>query len=187
MLTFGLLFTTRLGNAALDVVDHFVGSVFLLLVAFVEAIMLNLDFGWQRLEYALMKATYGKKETPRGRALFPKWMCRLDLHVAIPLASGLLGVYFIVSDANKPYGDYPLGLVLWGWILLGLLVLIASYSIIAKRHELGSLKPFNIADIPFDERKTMADYNPGEIEAPSISVTPTSEAVSTLTQLSGGL
>jgi hypothetical protein len=37
------------------------------------------------------------------------------------------------------------------------------------------------------KEKTMADYNPGEVEAPYISVTPTSETLSTPTQLSGGL
>jgi SNF family Na+-dependent transporter len=45
----GLLFATRRGNDLVDVVDFYAGTLFLLIVSCLEAIMLNFDYGWERL------------------------------------------------------------------------------------------------------------------------------------------
>jgi len=65
MFCFGLVFTTRMGGEILDTIDMFVGTIFLLLVCFVESIILNIDLRWQRLQYAL-KASF-----PRRTQHFP--------------------------------------------------------------------------------------------------------------------
>ena len=183
LMSMGLVFTTRMGNAVLDIVDHYVGSLFLLFIVFVESIMLNVDFGWKRLEYCLLKATYGNPETPKGRTLFPKWLCRFDLHVTVPLVSGLLGVYLLVADTTQGYGNHSPSLNITGWVFLGTLIAIACSTLYKK--EPGTLKPFNIDEVPHEERQTMAKFDPNVVQAPTIAVTPTSEAGST--ELSGAV
>ena len=113
----GLVYTTRLGNEILDVVDHYVGIIFLLIVVSFEALMINLDFGFKRLEYAVRIAT-GRK------GLSPKWICIFDLRVTVPIIPFLMAINSIVEDARSPYGDYPTSLLAWGWALLGLLLCI---------------------------------------------------------------
>lgn len=89
----GLLFSTRRGNELLDVIDFYAGTLFLLTVCSLEAIMLNLDYGWERLATALKLATHGNEATPNGRNIFPKWLCRLDFHFTVPVITGFLGIY----------------------------------------------------------------------------------------------
>merc|ERR1712241_946741 len=94
----GLPYATTKGNIILDGVDFFVGINFLLLVCFVETIVLNFDFGWNRLEYALSKATSG------NRSFCPVYKCcRLDFHLLIPIATIGLFLYRIQDVIRSPY------------------------------------------------------------------------------------
>ena len=145
LMSLGLLFTTRNGSALLDVVDHFVGTIFLLVIVFLESIMFKYDFGWQRLQYALMKATYGNPGTPEGRKLFPKWLCRVDLNLTVPLICGLLAGYLFIDDVRVTYGDYPGGLLAVGWSLLGLLMITTVLTL--WKQDPSSLPPFSMDDI----------------------------------------
>ena len=99
----GLPYATSKGNKLLDSVDAYVGINFLLFVCFVEMVAINFDFGWNRLEYALQKATGGK------RSLRPLWKCcRFDFHLAIPFATLGLFVYQMYNLAKEPYmPNYP--------------------------------------------------------------------------------
>mgnify|MGYP000681101251 CR=1 FL=1 len=80
----GIPFTTRLGLELIDMVDRYVGVLFLLFVVFLESIMLNVDVGWRRLAWALSTATSttssSQNNINNGQTLFPKWLCRLDFH-----------------------------------------------------------------------------------------------------------
>jgi len=116
----GLVYTTRMGNEVLDVVDHYVGIVFLLVVCFIESIIFNIDFGWERLEKALQSATHGLEGLPEGRSLFPKYLCRLDFHFTVPVMTFGLALYMFIRDLQTPYEGYPSGLLAFGWTLLGL-------------------------------------------------------------------
>jgi len=116
----GLVYTTRMGNEVLDVVDHYVGVVFLLVVCFVESIIFNIDFGWERLSRALQSATRGLEGLPEGRSLFPKYLCRFDFHFTVPVMTFGLALHTFVGDLQTPYGGYPSGLLAFGWTLLGL-------------------------------------------------------------------
>ena len=98
----------------------FVGTIFLLAVCFIESIILNFDLGWKRLQYALKAATFGSKKYPKGRNIFPKWLCKYDFIVTVPHATGFLCIYQIVNVASNPYGGYPTSLLAWGWTLLAL-------------------------------------------------------------------
>ncbi|CAE7573368.1 DAT, partial [Symbiodinium microadriaticum] len=129
MLLLGLVFTTRLGNNLLDVIDMFVGTIFLLAVCFVESLILNFDVGWQRLSYSLKAATVGNIPTPNGRNLFPRWLCRTDLHLTVPLATSFLCIYQINYVAREQYGGYPTSLVAWGWALLAACVAVMCVTI----------------------------------------------------------
>jgi len=120
MFLFGLVFTTRMGNEILDVIDMFVGTLFLLFVCFVEAVILNWNFGWRRLNLALRAATFGGKRFPRGRNIFPRPFCRVDFHVTVPLATIFLFLYRLQAVSRDPYGDYPRSLLAWGWTLLAI-------------------------------------------------------------------
>lgn len=175
----GLLFTTRLGSQLLDLMDHYVGGIFLLCVALVESIMLNVDFGWKRLAYALTKATYGNPATPKGRTLFPYWLCRLDFHLTVPAFTGLLGCYWIYSDIQTPYGGYPASFLKWGWILLGCLLALIPCTL--WKQDSGTLPDFMEDEIHEDDPLEMGptcgynlesyvDTNGLEIEATEPSV-----------------
>ncbi|CAE7700573.1 Slc6a5 [Symbiodinium pilosum] len=137
MFSLGLIFTTRMGNNILDVIDMFVGTIFLLAVCFVESVVLNLDVGWQRLTCALKTATLGNKRTPNGRNLFPQCLWRTGLHVTVPAATSLLCLYQIISVSQKQYGGYPTSLVAWGWIFLAVCVGVTCVTI--WRRDAGSL------------------------------------------------
>jgi SNF family Na+-dependent transporter len=166
---FGLLFTTRMGSQALSIVDHFVGSIFLLLVVSLEAIMLNVDFGWDRMNFALKKATYGNPRTPQGRSLLPSWLCRLDFHGTAPAIPGLLGIYLIIIDAQEGYNDYPPGLVFWGWFLLVGLIIIACSTL--WRREESALPPYSMAELMQEETMvSVDDFASGLFEEPFIVV-----------------
>lgn len=182
----GLLFTTRIGGELLNLVDHFVASIFLLLVVSLESLMFNLDFGWKRLEIAVKKATYGNPGFPEGRSLFPSWLCRFDFHVATPLIPGLLGIYMVVHDIKEPYNGYPISLVWWGWLLLAGLVAIACSTLWLR--EEGSLPAYSIRDLfdSIDARKvSLEDFESGLMEEPSITITDRTPL--TLTELSRGV
>jgi hypothetical protein len=166
---FGLLFTTRMGEQLLSIVDHFVGSIFLLLVVSLEAIMFNVDFGWDRMNFALKRATYGNPQTPQGRSLLPSWLCRLDFHATAPAISGLLGIYMIINDVHEVYNGYPPGLVLWGWFLLVGLIVVACSTL--WRREESALPPYSMAEIMQEETKvSVDDFDSGIFIAPEISV-----------------
>ena len=148
--------------------DHFIGSIFLLVVVFMESIMLNLDFGWKRLEFALRKATYGNPGTPDGRTLFPKIMCRLDLHFFVPVITGLLAFYLMVTDAMEAYGDYPTPLLAMGWSCLAILSAMIPTTLWKK--QAGTLKPFTTEDIRFSEPEPKNVGDEG-VTSPSIQMT----------------
>lgn len=145
----GLIFTTRKGNLLLEVCDHFIGSIALLVVAFLESLMLNWDFTYRRLEFALAKATYNNPGTPDGRRLGPKFLCKLDFHVTVPLLSGLLAAYLIILDFKDGYGDYPKSIQAWGWVILALIFAI-SLSTLYKRDPSG-LSEFDDEDIKIND------------------------------------
>lgn len=115
---FGLPFCTQKGGELLETVDHFVGTLALLLGCFVEAMMFNFDVGWERLALALKQATVGNKRTPSGRNLWPLPFWRLCLHVTAPMATLALAVYVFAQDVE----DSPNSIE--GWTLFGLLVVI---------------------------------------------------------------
>ncbi|CAE6969531.1 SLC6A5 [Symbiodinium natans] len=146
MCSLGLVFTTRMGNNLLDVIDMFVGTIFLLVVCCMESIILNCDVGWKRLACSLKAATTGNKHTPEGRNLFPRCLCRIDLHLTVPAATGLLCLYQIIHVAQKTYGGYPSSLVAWGWTLLATCVVVMCLTI--WKRDAGSL-PAVEADLRF--------------------------------------
>jgi NSS family neurotransmitter:Na+ symporter len=167
----GLLFTTRMGNQLLGVVDHYVGSIFLLLVASVESIMFLVDFGFDRMKHALQKATYGLAGIPQGRSLRPAWLWRFNFYIAGPVVPGLLGIYLISLDIRTKYGGYPSGLIWWGWALLIGLIVVACLTL--WRREKSYLVPFSPHDIhEFDSTVGIHDlFESGQFEAPSITIT----------------
>eukprot|EP00980_Cylindrotheca_fusiformis_P007370 scaffold1525_cov142-Cylindrotheca_fusiformis.AAC.170 len=148
----GLIFTTRKGNSILEVLDHFIGSIALLVVAFLESIMLNWDFTYRRLQFALAKATYNNPRTPEGRRLGPKWLCKLDFHLTVPLFSGLLAGYLIILDMKEGYNGYPKSTLAWGWVLL-ILIFLISLSTLYKRDPSG-LASFDDEDIKINDSET---------------------------------
>lgn len=168
----GLPYTTRLGLELLDVVDHYVATLFLLCVVFAEAIMLNFDFGYERLASALKEATKGNKGTPDGRNLFPLWLCRIDFHFTVPVVSGALALYLLQTDIREPYGGYSAGLNGYGWSLFALLVIV-SFLTIWKRD------PGSLPETDTQGGEELADTSGEELN------TPTVEVVSTNTSSSG--
>lgn len=135
----GLLFATRRGNELLDVTDFYVGTLFLLVVCCLESLMIQFDFGWERLSFALRLATYGNDKTPEGRSVFPYWLCRLDFTITVPLITGLLAIYNIQKVIREPYGGYPGGILAVGWTFFGILIVTALTTL--WKCEDGTLTP----------------------------------------------
>lgn len=129
MYLFGLVFVSRKGFEILDMVDMFVGTVLLLYLVFVETFIFNFDYGWRRLEAALKAATVGNKGTPKGRTVFPSWLCRFDFHGTVPLATGALFLYEIIDLGRNNYEGYPMSINGWGWFLLCLGIVISWTTI----------------------------------------------------------
>eukprot|EP00929_Paragymnodinium_shiwhaense_P006286 TRINITY_DN10948_c0_g1_i1.p1 TRINITY_DN10948_c0_g1~~TRINITY_DN10948_c0_g1_i1.p1 ORF type:complete len:658 (-),score=60.11 TRINITY_DN10948_c0_g1_i1:529-2400(-) len=119
----GLPFCTRMGSELLDVVDHFVGSIFLLLGCFVEVLLFNLDFNFQRLAHSIKKATLGNPGFPDGRDVSPEIYWRICYYVTAPLATGSLCSVLLYKVIKVPYEDYPFTVTLVGWVLLAACVI----------------------------------------------------------------
>ncbi|KAL3934398.1 MAG: hypothetical protein SGBAC_009872 [Bacillariaceae sp.] len=164
----GIIFATRRGNELLEVFDHFIGSVALLFVAFMEALMLNWDFGYQRLEYALAKATYNNPATPTGRRLGPKALCMLDFKFTVPTLAGALALYLIVLDFKDGYGAYPKFVQTWGWVVL-VLIFVISFSTLYKKDP-TQLEAFDMEDIKINDSDVDSGNKSGESSAPSVQL-----------------
>jgi SNF family Na+-dependent transporter len=137
----GLPYATTKGNLILDGIDFYVGTTFLLFVCFVEIIVLNFDFGWKRLEYALQKATLGK------RTLRPIIQCcRFDFHVAIPIATLGLFLYQFVESIRTPYLPNNPGIEILSWNLFGICTTLLFLGV--WRQGDGKLETL---EMPFDE------------------------------------
>lgn len=166
----GLLFATRRGNDLLDVTDFYVGTLFLLVVCCLEALMIQFDFGWERLSLALRLATYGNKSTPSGRSVFPSYLCRLDFHVTVPLITGFLAIYNIQKVIKDPYGGYPSGILAVGWTFFGILI-VTALTTLWKCGE-GTLKPIEELEDELEEEKRAF-----EVEATKTSANDMEEGV----------
>lgn len=139
----GLPYATTKGNIILDGVDFFVGINFLLLVCFVESIVLNFDIGWKHIEYALQKATSGK------RSLSPIYKCcRLDFHILVPVSTFGLFLYQMYYTIESPYLPDNLNIVTLGWVLFALCFVLLFIGV-QDFNKYGSLVPIP-DDFPHD-------------------------------------
>ena len=80
----GLPYTCRMGGLLMDVIDHFIGSYFLLISCALESIMFRLDFGWERFVLSIKKATMVNPETPEGRIVWPEEFWRFTFYYTVP-------------------------------------------------------------------------------------------------------
>ena len=161
----GLIYTTRNGNHLLEIFDHFIGSVSLLYVAFMESLMLIFDYTFKRLDFALAKATYNNPATPEGRRLTPSWLCKMDFYITVPAMSGCLVFYLIIRDMIDGFGDYPTYLNAWGWGMFVFLFVVSLGTIWKK--DPTALEPFDEEDIKISDP---APKNSGEASKPSIQL-----------------
>ena len=132
----GLPFCTRGGNNLLDVVDHFVGAWFLLLSCCIEAILINIDFGWDRFAMVIKTATFGNKNSPEGRDISTNPFWKVCALYVVPVATfGLLMLNFIHDAFYRMYGDgdYSTDLVAVGWTIFVLLMVLAAVTMLDKR------------------------------------------------------
>lgn len=136
---FGIMFATRRGSELVDIVDFYVATLFLLIVCCLESIMLNLDFGWERLRLALRVATIGNAGSPDGREVMPKWLCMIDFRLMVPAVTGFLAIYNLQKFIREPYGGYSPGILAIGWTFLGVLIAISLLTIWKTEH--GTLMP----------------------------------------------
>lgn len=164
----GIVFATSRGNQLLEVLDHFIGSVALLLVVFMESLMLNWDFTYQRMVYALAKATYGNPTTPSGRRLGPTALCKLDFFFSVPIMSGALALYLMVLDFKDGYGNYPKFVQAWGWVIL-VLVFIISISTLYKKDP-SQLEAFDMEDIKINDSDIDTRNKTGGSSAPTVQL-----------------
>jgi len=134
----GLPYCTRMGNELLDVVDRFVASYYLLFGCFLEAVMVFLDVGFDRIQAALLSATIGNARTPNGRRLHPAM--KGMFFGSVPLFCLVLFLVFFANDASEQYEGYPAGLNGFGWAMLVLLLLVTPATMWQKTP--GTLQPW---------------------------------------------
>ena len=117
----GLPYTCRKGGLLMDVVDHFIGSYFLLMSCFLESIMFTLDFGWERLKASVKKATENNVETQGGRILWPEAFWNYSLKYSVPFLCASLLILGMISDMVTMYGAgaIPGPMIAIGWCLFG--------------------------------------------------------------------
>eukprot|EP00039_Didymoeca_costata_P033284 m.41648 g.41648 ORF g.41648 m.41648 type:complete len:629 (+) comp9794_c0_seq1:235-2121(+) len=132
MFLVGLPFCTQYGNDLLNVVDHFVGTIALLLACALEITMLDLDFGFSRLTTALQHATFGNRSTPKGRNLYPRQYWKICMILTIPIATLGLSLYLIIQDLISRYDDMPTNFLAGGWALLGFIMLLSLLTLYKK-------------------------------------------------------
>jgi len=115
----GLLFISDGGLYWLDIIDHWVNDYGLILVAFLEVLLLGWFFNIKSLQEQIDKVS----EIKAG-----KWWIFTIKFIATPVL-GILLVWGLINDLQKPYGDYELKwLLIGGWGLI-LLLLILSFVI----------------------------------------------------------
>ena len=68
----------------MDVIDHFIGSHFLLISCALESIMFRLDFGGRDLSSVLKKVIKVNPETPEGRIVWPEEFWRFTFYYTVP-------------------------------------------------------------------------------------------------------
>jgi len=112
----GLPYCTPLGSYLLDVVDHFVGSIFLLLACCFEALVFTFGYTWDRLAAGITAAT--------ARRMQPRWLYQLLLGIVVPCATGVLALQLIIANLRAPYENYPVALLTVGWALLSVCVVL---------------------------------------------------------------
>ena len=113
----GLPYTCRMGGLLMDVIDHFIGSYFLLISCALESIMFRLDFGWERFVLSNKKATMVNPETPEGRIVWPEEFWRFTFYYTVPFFCIALFLSGLVSDMVAQYGGgaIPTSLLAVGW------------------------------------------------------------------------
>jgi len=130
----GLPYCTPLGSYLLDVVDHFVGSIFLLLACCFEAIVFSCGYTWTRLDAGIKSAT--------GKELRPRRFYQFLLGIVIPCVTGLLALQLVIANLRRSYGGYPAQLLAVGWSLLaGCLGFFLSTLCLPGQSALPAVKP----------------------------------------------
>ena len=118
----GLPYTCRSGGLLMDVIDHFIGSYFLLMSCAMEAIMFRLDFGWERYALSVKMATMGNPDTPEGRVVWPEAFWTFTFNYSAPFLCTVLFFFGMIFDIVTGYGkgSIPLSIVAIGWTLFAL-------------------------------------------------------------------
>jgi SNF family Na+-dependent transporter len=165
----GLVFTTQRGNSLLEVLDHFIGGTGLLFVVFMESLMLNWDFTYKRLEYALAKATYNNSTTPEGRRLTPSLVCKIDFYGTITVMPFVLGLYWAILDIRDGYGYHPAFIQGWGWSIL-VFIMLGSFSTIWKKDS-TKLEPFFEENIKINDSERSEESNKLDASEPELQLT----------------
>jgi hypothetical protein len=125
------------------VLSNYSGNLFLLLVCFLESIALNFDVGWKLIEYALQKATSGK------RSLRQKYKCcRLDFHILVPVSTIALFLFQMANTIKTPYLPDNLHIVTVGWVLFAFCFVLLFIGVQDFNKE-GSLAPIP-DDFPYN-------------------------------------
>lgn len=129
----GLIYCTRGGNAVLDVVDHFVGSMFLLFGCALEAIALRFGFDFTRILQGIKTAT-ATPELPGGRHVHFPGLWKFVMDWTMPVGPAFLVGYLFIADLMEPYEGYPAWLLAVGWSGFALCVILAL-STLSRRGE----------------------------------------------------
>jgi NSS family neurotransmitter:Na+ symporter len=119
----GLLFITQGGLYWLDIVDHWMNSWGLIVVAFFEALLIGWFFNIGKLQQKIDQYS----EIKAG-----KWWIFMIKYVS-PLVLGIIIITNFIQEISTPYEGYPLKYILiggWGVITL-LLVLSIILSFIS--------------------------------------------------------
>ncbi len=119
----GLLFITQGGLHWLDIVDHWMNSWGLILVAFAEAVLIGWFFNIGALQKQIDK--YSEIKAGLWWVFMIRFIC--------PLVLGVIIVWNLVNEIKDPYGGYPMWALLLGGWGLSVLLLIVSFVLAFAR------------------------------------------------------
>jgi NSS family neurotransmitter:Na+ symporter len=121
----GLMYTTNAGLYLLDIIDHFVTNVNLIVIGILECIAVGWIFGAEKMRTYVNKISDFK---------LGKWWSATIKYI-IPVSLGIILAFQLKAEFAENYGGYPDWAILMGWLFV--LVPLVIAFLIPQRATLG--------------------------------------------------
>ncbi|MBW2976025.1 sodium-dependent transporter [Candidatus Woesearchaeota archaeon] len=122
----GLVYTTNAGLYLLDIVDHFVTHINLIVIGILECVAVGWNFGAEKMRAYINKVSDFK---------IGEWWS-MAIKYIIPLSLSVILALQLKAEFAQNYGNYPDWAILIGWLVV-LIPLVISFLIPQNAGKLG--------------------------------------------------